>query len=675
MSAWHEILRRAAYLGRRSQFDRELDEEIRFHIESRAEELQDDGVPAREALERARREFGSRARSSEDSRAPWRFQWIEDLWRDLIFGVRAFTKNPGFTAIAILSLDIGVGANYVMFAVVDLSLLRPPRIPHANEIVALVSTAKDSNAASVSYPDYAAVRDRSESFQALAAFTGVSAGFAAHPGEAPRMKDGKLVTSNFFSVLGAQPEIGRTFTAEEEKVRGNDFVTILSHSCWQDSFGADPGVLGKPARINGVEFTIVGVMPSRFTDVDDDLSDDEPSFYLPMRAASRVRNALELLESREQRTLTVFGRLKPGVSIPQARAEAATIGGRLEKDYPDTNRDRSMSVRSVIEFRSGGRAGIIMASLAMTLAAMVLMVACANVAGLLTSRAPARAQEMAMRLAIGAGRQRLIRQLLTESLLLAAGGGVAGILIGYIPLALGKRLVTEFDSRLAAFFPSTVDLRLMAFTTMVALASVLLFGLMPAFQATRMDLVNAMKADGAVARQRGLWRKLFRGRNVLVAAQVAISLLLLTITSFVYAGVYKTIVTSFRNPGFQVDHLLGMEFEPATTHLKDPRAAQFFKDLAGRVRSAKGVKAAALVYQDVAVLRPESPVARDEVKASGVWVDADFFDAFGIPLIEGRAFRAADFGPSPAVAVVNDVLARRYWLGQNALGKQIRLKS
>jgi len=263
MPAWDELLS-AAYLGRRSQFDRELDDEIRFHIETRAEELKRDGVPACEALERARREFGPRARSAEDSRAPWRFQWIEDLWRDLTYGARAFAKSPGFTAIAILSLGIGVAANYVMFTVVDFSLLRPPRIPHPNEIVALVSTAKDSNGTPVSYPDYAAVRGRSRSFEALAAFTAVSASFAAHPGETPRMKDGKLVTSNFFSVLGAQPELGRTFTAEEERARGNDLVTILSHSCWQESFGADPGVPGKRTRINGNEFTIVGVMPARF---------------------------------------------------------------------------------------------------------------------------------------------------------------------------------------------------------------------------------------------------------------------------------------------------------------------------------------------------------------------------------------------------------------------------
>jgi len=675
MPAWNEILRRAAFLRRRSQFDRELDDEIRFHIECRAEELQAEGMPVREALERARREFGSRARSAEDSRAAWRFQWVEDLWRDVTHGARAFAKSPGFTAIAILSLGIGVAANYVMFTVVDLSLLRPPRIPHANEIVALVSTAKDSNASAVSYPDYAAARDRSESFQALAAFTAVSAGFAAHPAETPRMKDGKLVTSNFFSVLGAQPEIGRTFSAEEERVRGNDLVTILSHSCWQDSFGGDSGVLGKRARINGTDFTIAGVMPARFTDVDDSLSDDEPSFYLPIGAAPRVGNAPDLLENRERRSLTVFGRLKPGVPLPRARAEVATIGGSLEKDHPETNRDRGMTVRSIIEFRSGGGPGITLASLAMTLAVMVLLVACANVAGLLTSRAPARAQEMAMRLAIGAGRQRLIRQLLTESLLLAAGGGVAGILIGYIPFALGKRLVMEFDPKLVALFPLSGDMRLLAFSTAVALFSVVLFGIMPAFQATHTDLVSVMKGAGTVARRRGWVRKLFRGRNLLVAGQVAISLLLLTITSFVYAGVYKTLVTSIRNPGFQVDGLVGVDFDPAITHLKDLRAAQFFKELAGRVRSAKGVKGAALIYQDVAVIRPESPAARDDVKVSGVWVDEGFFDTFGIPLIEGRAFRATDFGPSPAVAIVNDVLVRRYWPGQNGVGKQIRLKA
>jgi hypothetical protein len=239
-----DLWKRMNYQGRRSQFDRELEDEIQFHIETRAGELESEGVPANEALDRARREFGPRARSAEDSRAAWQFSWLEDLWRDLVYGARAFAKSPGFTAIAVLSLAIGVGANFVMFTVVNALLLQPPGIPRPNEVVALVSTARDSNAVGVSYPDYAAVRDRSESFEALAAFTAVSAGFASRPGAEPRVKDGKLVTSTFFGVLGAQPELGRTFTAEEERVRGNDLVTILSHACWQESFGADPAALG-----------------------------------------------------------------------------------------------------------------------------------------------------------------------------------------------------------------------------------------------------------------------------------------------------------------------------------------------------------------------------------------------------------------------------------------------
>ncbi|HMF11110.1 MAG TPA: ABC transporter permease, partial [Gemmataceae bacterium] len=555
-----------------------------------------------------------------------------------------------------------------MFAFVDAVSLRQPNVPHPSEIVALVSTARDSNASAISYPDYLAVKDRSPSFQGLAAFTGISAGLAANPGTVSRVKDGKLITPNFFSVLGVRPEMGREFAP------GEDSVTILSHSCSENEFGADPAAIGRLARINGIEFTVVGVMPSKFTDVDDDLSDDEPCFYLPMRAASRVGSAPDLLENRGQRSLTVFGRLKNGVPIERARTEVATIAGTLAKDYPETNRDRSIIVRTVLEFRSGGRSGITMAAVAMALAGMVLLVACANVAGLLTSRAPARAKEMAMRLSIGAPRSRLIRQLLTENLLLAAGGGAAGVAVGYIPMALGKRLAVEFDPHLAAEFQiAAMNPRLLAFSIAVALVSLIVFGLAPAFQATRADPASVMKGDGGFPPTRGLLGKLFRGRNLLVAGQVAISLLLLSITSVLYAGVYKSLVTSFQNPGFEVNRLLGVDFDPAVVHLKDSRAAQFFRDLVGRLRMAKDVKGAALEYQDIAVLRPESPVAHDDAKTSGVWVDEGFFETLGIPLLEGRSFRSADLGTSPAVAIVNHVLVRHYWPGQNAVGKQIRL--
>ncbi len=669
MSAWKETLKRSWYLGRRSRFDEELGDEIRFHIETRAEELQREGLPQVEALERARREFGPRARVSEDSRSAWQFQWLEDFRRDLSYAARAFAKNPGFTSVAMISLGIGVGANCAMFSIVDATLLRPPRVPRPNEMVALVSTTKQSAPSTVSYPDYVDVRDRNRSFQGLAAFTAVTTGFAAHAGVEPRVKDGKLVTANFFDVLGVGPERGRPFLSEEEHIPGNDLMTILSHKCWQEDFGSDPAVLGKQARINGIDFTIVGVMPERFTDVDDDLSDDHPSFYVPMRAAARIGSAPDLIENRGQRSLTVFGRLKRGVPMAQARAEIATIAGALEHEYPATDRDRSITVQTVLQFRGSG--GAVAGSLAMVLSGIVLLVACANVAGLLTSRAPARAQEIAMRLAIGAGRPRLIRQLLTESLLLAAGGALAGVALGYVPIALAKGI--KLPGSPPPTIPLEMDERVLLFSMAIALVSVILFGLMPAFQATRTDLMTAMKGVGGVAQRRGWMGKLFRGRNVLVAGQVAMSVLLLTTTTVLYVGIYTTLLTSIRHPTIEVNHLLGLDFDPATVHYKDARAGQFFKDLVQGVRAKQGVRSATVWYQDAVTIRPDSPVVHDDVTRSGVWVDEAYFDTFGVPILRGRAFRPEEMGLTSAVAVVNDVMAEHYWPGQNAIGKQIRL--
>ena len=668
-----EIGKRTSYLSRRARFEQELDDEIRFHIEARAEELAAEGLTPREAFHRALREFGPRSRAAEESRSAWQFQWIEDFWRDAVYSARAFAKNPGFTAVAILSLGIGVGANCVMFSIVDGTLLRPPKVPRPSEVVAIVSTAENSNAAQISYPDYATVRDRSDSFAQLAAFTDVSTGFATRPGTVPQVKSGKAVTANFFDALGSRPEMGRIFLPDEEK--GANLAVILSHACWQADMGADAAALGKKVRINGTDFSVVGVMPSRFTDVDDDLSDDDSCFFIPLRAAVRVGGPPDLIENRSERSLTVFGRLKPGTPITRSRAEVSAIAKTLAIDYPETNRDRSMLVRSIVEFRSGGSGGITAGAIAMAISALVLLIACANVAGLLTSRAPARAQEMAMRLSIGASRPRLIRQLLTESVLLGLGGAVAGVVIGSIPIALAQQLASAVMRSDTQPFPVVIDTRVLVFSIVLALISVIIFGLMPAFRATRADLMSVMKASGSSVPRRGLLGRLLRGRNVLVGAQVAISLLLLTATSVLYSGVYKGFYKSVRNPGFRLDHLVGTEFEPSNVHFRDARAAEFFRDLTDRLNRTPGVRAAAVEYQDVAVIRPDSPLVRDDIKASGVRTQPGFFDALGIPILKGRGLQTADLRGTPSVAVVNDALAKRYWPGESAVGKQIKLST
>lgn len=674
MNLLDELMRRAGYLGRRRQFDEDLDDEVRFHLEARAKELRGEGLTEREAMDRARREFGPRARMQEESRAVWQIQWLEDFWRDIVYGARAFAKSPGFTIAAILSLGIGVGANCVMFAIVDGTLLRPPRIPHPGEVVAVVSKALDSGSTLISYPEYAAVRDHSQSFEELAAFLDASTGFSARPGAPPKAKAGKAVTSNFFELLRSQPEIGRTFLPEEDAVPGKDRVAVLSRACWQDEYGSDPAILGKPARINGVDFTVVGVMSAKFTDVDDDLMDDNPCFYIPLRAAPRVVAAADFLENRAQRSLVVYGRLKPQAPLARAQAEVAAISATFEKDHPDTSSHRSMLVRNMLQFRSNGDP-VAAGAVVMSMAGVVLLIACLNVAGLLTSRAPARAREIAMRLAIGAGRPRLVRQLLTESMLLAIGGAVVGVAIGQIPIALAKSLAPKFGQFDTQPFPLVLDLRVLLFSASVALASVVLFGLIPAFRATRADLNSVIKEGGGYPPRHSLLGQLFRGRNILVVGQVAISLLLLTTTSVLYVGVYKGTVNSVKNPGFQVERLLSVEFEPPKIHAKEAPASQFFKDLVDRLNHTQGVKAAVVDYQDIATIRPDSSVVHDDVKVSGVWIGERFFEALGIPILQGRAFQAADLRGAPTVAVINEPLAKRYWPGENAVGKQIKLST
>ena len=438
-------------------------------------------------------ELGNLTLAAEDARAAWGWVWLERLWQDLRYGGRMLAKNPGFTAVAVVSLGIGVGANCAMFSFADGLLLRPLPVPQPSEVVTVGSTTlnEPSDTFTASYQDYLDVRGRSQSFEGLAAFTNVTAGFATQSGTLPHMRPGKLVTGNFFRVLEVKPELGRDFRPDEDQVPGRDAVVILSHDFWEQEFGSDPTVLGKPARFSEIEFTIIGVAPAWFAGVDSGLT-DHAAFYMPMMMAPRMGRDPDVLNKRDFRTLTVKGRLRRGVAITQARAEVATIAAALEKQYPDTNRNRSMTVRTELETRikqQGDTATGLF--LLMTMAGAVLLVACANVAGLLASRAPARSREIAMRLAIGAGRPRLIRQLLTESLLLAVAGGLAGLAIGAVAIMLFRQIRLPEDWPQPS--PFALDERAILFSMTLALLSLVLFGLIPALQTTHVDLNSAMK--------------------------------------------------------------------------------------------------------------------------------------------------------------------------------------
>lgn len=605
--------------------------------------------------------------------------WLEHLWQDVRYGCRMLARGPAFTVIAVLSLAIGIGANCAIFSFADALLLRPLPVARPGEVFTVGSTitieAFGVNALESSYRDYVDIRDRSKSFDGLAAFTYVTAGLASHPAAIPALKMGMLVSGNLFPVMGIQPVLGRAFRPEEDRVPGRDALVVLGHGLWEQQFGSDPAVLGRRVDIDGHPFTVIGVAPREFTGLDQAVRTD---FFVPLMMSPRLLSDPKAasLEARDARNLTLKGRLAPGTSQERAQAELTTIGADLARAYPDTNKNRRWAVRTELQTRIGQSPpdAMLVAMLA-TLALAVLAVACANVAGLLTSRAPVRAREMALRLAIGAGRRRLIRQLITESLLIALAGGVAGLGVGYAGMILFRQI--ELPTDLPIFLSFQMDHRALLFSLLVAVASAVLFGLSPAIQATRADLTAVMKAGDAVAPgRRRRW-----GRATLVGGQVAVSVVLLVVALFMYRGFRSQLAGG---PGYRTDHLLMMSFDTSLVRYTDAQSAQFFRDVADRAREVPGVVSVAMTTSipmgtggvGLETIVPDGfqfPPGKDNANVLASRVDEHYFDALGLTILRGRGFRVEDAADAPKVAIVNEQFARHYWPNEDPIGKRLRL--
>jgi putative ABC transport system permease protein len=469
-----------------------------------------------------------------------RFLRLGRLWQDVRYGCRQLAGSPGFATIAVLSLAIGIGANCAIFSFADALLLRPLPIARPGEVLTVGSTsnleALGASSLVSSYRDYVDIRDRNKSFSGLAAYRDVTAGFAAEARAIPKLKLGMLVSGNLFTLMGVEPTLGRAFRPEEDQVPGRDAVVVLGRAMWEQEFGSDPAALGRRVRINGGEFTVIGVAPPEFSGLNQYVRSD---FFVPLMMSQLLASdpKSHALDDRNARNLRLKGRLKPGVSQAEAQAELTTIAADLERAYPDTNKNRRLAVRTELQARIGqSPPDAMLIAMLSTLSLAVLFVACANVAGLLTSRAPARAREMALRLAIGAGRGQLIRQLVTESLLIAIAGGVLGLGIGYAGMTLFRQIELPTDLPVSLSFQ--MDRRALLFSLAVAVASAVLFGLVPAIQATRTDLTAVMKASDTVAPgRRRRW-----GRALLVGGQVAVSVVLLVVALFMYRGFRQQIV-------------------------------------------------------------------------------------------------------------------------------------
>jgi predicted permease len=667
-------------LFRRHRVEQDLDDELSFHLAMEASLHTRTGVPDAEALRRARRDFGGLAQAREACRDALRMGWVDGLIRDVRYALRSFRHSPTFTLVALASLAIGIGANCAAFSWADALLLRPLSVPRPSEVMTVGSSdvvqGALANLLRASYPEYTAIRDRTKSFDGLLAFSSLSGGFAATLDDVPTLKLGMIVSANFFNVLGVSPELGRTFRPDENEVPNRDAVIILSHRLWAQRFAADPSILGRRVYLVGVPFTVIGVAPRAFLGLEQFVQSD---FYLPLAMWQRLSPDLKFqpLDARDVRYLIVKGRLKPGVDLAAAGAELAVLAKDLARTYPDTNRNRDLVVQTEFQMRVAQMPPITtLIALLTTLAAAVLFVACANVAGLLTSRGPARAREMAVRSAIGAGRAGLIRQLMTESLLIAVGGGGLGLVVGFASVKLFQQIQIPTD--LPILFTFELDRRALTFGLIVAVASALLFGLAPAIQNSRVDLTSVMKGTEDVMGGRRSW-----GRSLLVAGQVAVSVVLLVIATFSYRG-FRQELTS--GPGYRIDHLLMMSFDTSLVRYTDSETARFYERLLERARSVPGVRSAALtsavpmqtVRLETAAVVPEGyemPRGQEYVSLMSARVSDHFFSTIRIPIVRGREFRPEDSPDSPSVAVVNELFAQHYWPGQDPIGKRLRLQN
>jgi putative ABC transport system permease protein len=571
------------------------------------------------------------------------------LLQDLRYGARMLLRKPGFTFIAVATLALGIGANTAIFSVVNAVLLRPFPYPHAERLVTMRSNQ--------SLPDVLDIQAQSQSFEEVGCLTLQALDLTG--GAEPVQVQAGLVNAGLFNVLGAHPILGRTLTTEEDRFDG-ERVVVLSYGLWQRQFGGDSGIVGRTIPLSGNDYMVIGVMGSDF---------DAPRGSPELWAALRVVNPLGA-KFRGVHFLRTYWRMKPGVALKQAQAEMTAIDQRLEQQYPDENKGRRRQLISLQELVAGDtRPALLMLFGAVGL---VLLIACANFANLLLARATAREREIVIRAALGAGRGRLIRQLLTESVLLSVLGGACGLVIAMWGIDLLQSLKPENLPRLAAI---SIDAQVLLFTLALSVLTGLVFGLVPALNASRLDVNEALK-EGGRSSTAGVARH--RLSNLLVVSEVALALVLLVGAGLLIKGFWRLRAVE---AGFKTDHLLTMRIElPEARYKEIPRQTQFRERSLEAINLLPGVKAAmvseiplggdALTHNFIIEGRPPlSPGEEPELYSRNV--GGDYFRTMGIPLLKGRDFNTQDEADTPLVGVINEAMARQYFPDENPLGARI----
>lgn len=658
----------------KKRIDQELDEEIRGYLDLMAAEKVRCGMTREEALREARRDLGGLEQVKESVRDIRIGASMDTLMQDLRYALRTLTKNPGFSGVAVLTLALGIGANTTIFTVVNGVLLKPLPYPEPERLLMLFEKRlSDDTLGTVAPANFFDWREQSQSFDKMAAIDPYPDFILSGAGEPYRLA-GAAVSSDFFPLLGVRMALGRSFLAEEDRP-GQNRVVILSYSTWLRNFGARPDVVGRQLALNNTGYTVVGVLPREFSFVSkasDFQSRNHFDLWTPLALASPPEPW-----QRGTHPLCVFARLKPGVPVRQAQADLNRIAGILQQLYPADDKESGITAVPMSEHVVAN----VRAALLTLLAAvgMVLLIACANIANLLLTRAATRQKEMALRVALGASRKRLAQQLLTESMVLAVVGGALGLAFAFLGV---PALVNHLPTDLPRASEIAVDGRVLAFTSLISAITGIVFGLVPLLQSRRVSANDSLKQSG-----RGVATGQSRLRSALIVGQVAIALILL-----VGAGLMtKSFWTLLRvSPGFQTERILTarLSLPPQYTNGykygmgQHREISAFQRELLERVRNIPGVQSAGFTaYLPLSGVdnsrsfdiegRPAKPAGVYEITKYRP-VSSGYFETIGIPIEHGRGFEARDIEDSPLIVAVNESMARRFWGAQNPVGQRVR---
>jgi predicted permease len=703
MSMQDFLLRLRSFL-RRKTVERELNDELRFHFDQLVDRHLRTGVPIAEAQRRAQLEFGGFGQVQEDCRDARGTQFLDSLLQDLRYSFRMLRKSPGFTAVAVLTLALGIGANTAIFSVLESVLLRALPVHHPNELVALTDPDQQSvnfgsqggTRSLLAYSEFEYLRDHNEVFSGMLAADSTMpdaevtlANSASGGGEKQRVRI-KLVSGGYFTTLGVKPAAGRFFADEVDRARGASPFAVVSYSFWKQRYGLSPAILGKTIQIHQTSFEIVGVAPPGFFG---DTVGQSPDFWVPILMQDAVYPGQDYLSPspegilNEYEWLQVVGRLKPGITLAQANAAmnvqfihalSEAAGNRMNEQQ------RKGNFGQHLELKPGARGSSTLRAtfgqplqFLMALVGLILLIACANVANLLLARGAARQKEFGMRLAIGAGRSRLIRQLLTESLLLAVLGSAAAIVLSYCADKLLLRMVSGDASFSTVQFDLHPDLGVLAFTLGVTVLTAILFGLVPSLLLTRVNLAPVLKSTSQGISSGSSARRWSAGK-ILVIAQVGISVVLLVAAGMFVRSLAKL---SEVNLGYNRENLLLFGVDSAPTGLKGRQTVRLFQDLQEKIAAIPGVRAVSVSGNglfwhsesgDPISVEGYTPKPDEQMNSRMDHVGPHYFSTVGIPILMGREIEPQDSGNGPRVGVINQTFARHFFANTNPIGKHVR---